>query len=72
VVKSWRSPNRGLDEDDSLSPFGDTFSHVTPTLTSSSAMCWRQSEHIRDSRSAYRFKNDHHFVIARKPHPSTA
>ena len=54
----------------SVGPAVPALRHTDPEIVKHDVLA--AIEHCRDSRGAYRFQNDHHFVLARKPHPSTA
>lgn len=49
----------------STGPAVPALRHSDPTLIRAAVL--ESIEHCRDTRGAYRFQNDHHFVIARKP-----
>jgi ubiquinone/menaquinone biosynthesis C-methylase UbiE len=53
----------------SVGPAVPALRHTDPDIVRHDVLA--AIEHCRDNRGAYRFQNDHHFVIARKPHPST-
>lgn len=54
----------------SVGPAVPALNHTDPDIVRNDVLTAIQ--HCRDSRGVYRFRNDHHFVIGRKPHPSTA
>lgn len=54
----------------SVGPAVPALDHTDPDIVRKDVLTAIQ--HCRDSRGVYRFRNDHHFVIGRKPHPSTA
>ncbi len=49
----------------SVGPAVPALRHSDPVVVRAAAL--EAIEHCRDTRGAYRFQNDHHFVIARKP-----
>lgn len=54
----------------SVGPAVPALRHTDPDIVKHDVLA--AIEHCRDSRGAYRFQNDHHFIIARNSHPSTA
>jgi hypothetical protein len=51
----------------SVGPAVPALSHTDPRIVEEAVL--EAIAHCRDSRGAYRFRNDHQFVIARKPMP---
>lgn len=49
----------------SIGPAVPALRHTDPSIVKAAVL--EAIDHCRDERGAYRFRNDHHFVIARKP-----
>jgi len=49
----------------SVGPAVPALRHSDPIAVKAAVL--QAIEHCRDTRGAYRFQNDHHFVVARKP-----
>lgn len=66
-VVEWPDPELAWRALSSVGPAVPALRHTDPTIVKHAVL--EAIEHCRDDRGIYRFRNDHHFVIARRGEP---